>query len=215
MPEMSAYKIPLSAEDLAALGEIILIVGQIDNDMALSLTGLLGVDRPTANRLMWSQEPIDLWSGVLKGRYRHPHFDATVVLAGSEVKGVQRSRNDMIHADYRDAFPHNGTTVTFREAYPWKDELTGNVVASKSRDQTLRPSTDIGQLRNRAARASRLVAHVCFAVAPHGSWEASPWIQSIEPFLAKSQKRPQETYSKPTRLVTFDNVRPTVVDGED
>lgn len=215
MPERSAYKIPLSAEDLAALGEIILTVGQIDNDMALSLTGLLGIDRPTANRLMWSQEPIDLWSGVLKGRCSHPHFDSTVALAGSEVKGVQRSRNDLIHADYLDAFPHNGTTATFRESYPWKDEPSGRVVASRSRDQTLRPSEDIGRLRTWAARTSRLVAHVCFAVAPHGSWEASPWIQSIEPFLAKSQKRPPETYSNPTRVVTFDNVRPTAVDDED
>ena len=119
MQESSAYKIPLSAEYLAGLGEIILIVGQIDDDMARSLTGLLGVDRPTANRLMWSQEPIDLWVGVMKGRCPHPHFDATVALAGSEVKSVQRDRNDLIHADYRSAFPFNGQMVTVRGSCPW------------------------------------------------------------------------------------------------
>lgn len=210
-PERPAYDVPLSEDDLVHLGQIVVILGQIDDDMTRSITGILGVDRPTANKIMRAQDPIDIWAGVLKGRCDDRDFDPALALAASETKGVQKDRNDFIHADYRPAFSFQGDWVTVRgNGLGGAEEWPGKVIASRSRDQKRRHVDELSELRNRAARASRLVAQVCHAVAPHGSWEGSPWFASVEPILAKSAGRSRRPTPTPTRVVTFDNVRPVI-----
>lgn len=209
--ETPAYRIALVPEQLATLGEILVIIGQIDDDMTRSITGILGIDRPTANKLMWTQDAVDLWAGVLKGRNKHPHFDEALKLAASEVKSVLRDRNDFVHADYRIGFKFEGQFVTVRGSSTYEPLSTPmTAVASRSRDQKRRDVDELAGLRNRAARTSRLVAHVTHAVAPHGDWDRSPWLLSVEPFLAKSAGRTPRKDIPPAGLVqTFDGVRPT------
>lgn len=217
--EAPAYRIALIADQLAALGEIVVIIGQIDDDLALSLTGILKIDRLTANKLMWTQDAIDLWAGVMKGRSDHPHFEHAVELARSEVKSVLKDRNDFIHADYRNAFSLNGSLVTVRGSANFEALASPMpAVASRNRDQKRRNASEVAGLRNRAARASRLVAHIAYSVAPHGGWDESPWLPSIEPFLARSSKRAVRTdLAGPKHLQIIDGIRPVPIDelGDD
>lgn len=208
--ELPAYDIVVDPALLHALGEIVVIFGQIDDDMTRSITGILGIDRDTANRLMRNTEAVDLWSGILTGRNAHPDFAFALKLAASEVKGIHRDRNDFIHADYSPAFPFQGGWVTVRGSGATGAEWDGGkVLAARSRDQKQRDTSEIAKLRDRAARTSRLVAHVTYAVAPHGSWEHSPWYAGIEPFMAKAAGRTPNPTPQPTRVVSFDGVRPT------
>jgi hypothetical protein len=212
--EAPAYRIALVSEQLATLGEIVVIIGQIDDDLARSLTGILKIDRPTANKLMWTQDAIDLWAGVMKGRIDHPHFEHALELARSEVRAVLRDRNDFVHADYRNTFPLNGSLVTVRGSANFETLATPiPAVASRNRDQRRRDASELKGLRNRAARASRLVAHIAYSVAPHGGWEESPWLPSIEPFLARSSKRAIRTdLPGPKHLQIIDGIRPMPID---
>lgn len=206
MSELPAYGIPLAKRDLILLGEVIVIFGQIDNEMARSLMLPLGIDRDAANRLMMTQERIDLWAGILKGRCAHEDFDAALCLAVSELKSVNHDRNDFVHADYRPAFSFQGVWVTVRgfassaEDEPW----SGKVIVSRNRDQKRREHEDIQSLRNRAARASRLVAHIACAVDPNRGWGSSSWLFGIEKFLARSAGRPPKSVPPSTSIVTFD-----------
>lgn len=209
--EIAAYDIALEDGLLRALGEIVVILGQVDDDMTRSLTGVLGISRDAANRLMRTQDAIDLWASFMRGRVDHEDYDAAVSLAASEVKAVQRDRNDFIHADYSQAFKFQGNWVRVRGVGRGiAPDPTSTVLAARSRDQNTREATEIAGIRNRAARASRLVAHVVHATAPHGDWGSSPSYSSIEPFLAKAAKREPKATGEPVQVMTFDGVRPIV-----
>lgn len=182
-PEQAAYHIPLTAEEMALLGEVVVIVGQIDDELARSLTGVLNIDRPTANSIMRGQDAIDIWAGCMSGRCTHPEYPRALSLAVQELKAVQRQRNDFVHADYRESMLWQGQWVTFRGQTAGPDLGTpSKVVASRTRDQKKRDSAELRNLREKTARASRLIAHVAYAVAPHGKWD-SPWYPSIRHLL--------------------------------
>lgn len=213
--EIPAYDIALEDGLLRALGEIVVILGQVDDDMTRSLTGVLGISRDAANRLMRTQDAIDLWASFMRGRVEHEDYDAAISLAASEVKAVQRDRNDFIHADYSQAFEFQGNWVRVRGVGRGIASDPGStVLATRSRDQRTREASEIAAIRNRAARASRLVAHVVHSVAPHGSWDSSPWYSSVEPFLAKAGKREAKATGEPVGILTLDGLRPVVGDDE-
>ena len=182
--ENPAYHIPLTGAELALLGEIVVIIGQIDDAMALSLTGVLGVDRPTANAIMRTQDAIDIWSGCLKNRCDHVEFPRALELAAQELKAVMKARNDFVHADYRESFLWNGNWIVARGPEPYELDVPKKTVASRTRDQRKRPASELNEIRAKAARTSRLVAQVTEAVAPHGGWENSPWYGSLKGLLA-------------------------------
>ena len=54
-----AYSIPLSDKDLALLGELVAILGQIEEDMTLTVSGLIQGDRPTTEKVMGSSKAAD------------------------------------------------------------------------------------------------------------------------------------------------------------
>lgn len=182
-PEQAAYHIPLTTGELALLGEVVVIIGQIDDELARSLTGVLSVDRSTANSIMRGQDAIDIWAGCMQGRCTHPEYPRALSLAVQELKAVQRMRNDFVHADYRESMLWLGQWITVRGQTASPDlGMPSKVVASRTRDQKKRDSAELQSLREKAARASRLIAHVAYNVAPHGKWD-SPWYPSIRHLL--------------------------------
>lgn len=198
-----AYQIVLSDAELALLGEVTVILGQIDEEMIRAVSGLISADRATTEAVMGStktQNNSDIWSRLIRLRNK----DALDILwavdhAMTEFPAVQQGRNDFIHADFgveAVAVLEGGREVrisvgrghtTYRNANGERVVIgaTGPIVAKRIRSGRRTPIAGLQALRDRAARLSCLIAHIGWAVSPHGQGKLhnSPWHERLAPTL--------------------------------
>lgn len=197
-----AYQIVLSDAQLAILGEITVILGQIDEEMIRTVSGLIGADRETAQAVMGStrmENNSDIWSRLIQLRNKD-NLDIlwAVGHAMSEFPAVQQGRNDFIHADFgveTVAVLGDGTEVkistgrhyeTYRRPTGERVILgfTGPIVAKRIRSGRKTPIAELHTLRDQAARLSCLVAHIGWAVSVgQGKPHTSPWHDRLAPTL--------------------------------
>lgn len=193
-----AYQIPLSDEALIMLGEITVIMGQIDEDLVRTVSGLIGTDRATADAVMGStkvENNTTIWAKLISQRTSDLDILWLVELATKEFPAVSRGRNDFIHADYNVSVKvMDGVMATTRnvgDTYRDKDGnrirlgFQGQVFAKRVRSGKTTPISELADLRARVGRLSCLIAHIGYCMAPHGraSPQHSPWLDKLGPTL--------------------------------
>ena len=194
-----AYQIVLSDAQLAILGEITVILGQVDEEMIRTVSGLINADRATTQVVMSStrmETNSDIWSRLIGQRTKDLDILWAVAHAVTEFNPVQGGRNDFIHADFAVelpvTLPGGAATLSIERSHetyrrPNGERVVmgfqGPVVAKRIRSGKKTPIAELQALRDRAARLSCLVAHIGWAVSPHGQGKlhTSPWRDRLVP----------------------------------
>lgn len=175
-----AYHIPLSDDDLKLLGELTVIMGQIDENMVTGITGLIRVDRPTANAIMGStkvQDNANIWAMIIRQRHKDKRLLWLVDVAVKEFQALTTGRNDFMHAFYVELDEKTGTSRWAPNPLVWDEAWPTH--AKRVRTGKSRPATDIKTVRDHAAWLSCLIAHVSDWLAV-GSEPPGPWLERVE-----------------------------------
>jgi hypothetical protein len=169
-----AYEIHLNEQELAQLGKLTAILGQVDDLMVETIARLLNVDRDAANWIMGSSKVADnteIWEKVIKNRTADEDVLWLIEHVKKEIVDISRSRNDFIHA----VFWHLTQTDGF-------SFFSQNSVARRVRNTTLRPVTELPEIINQSARLSCLVAHIDHLIAGNPA-ASSTWLERLGPSL--------------------------------
>lgn len=188
-----AYQIPLTDEALVMLGEVTVILGQVDEEMVRTVSGLISTDRETANAVMGStnmENNTGIWAKLIAQRTDDLETLWLVDLAMKEFPVVARLRNDLIHADYIVTVDTDFGSLTMRNlgVTARREDgrrivlgLEGPVNARRVRNGKMTPAEEITGLRDRAGRLSCLVAHIGYLLAHQSSH--TPWRDRLLPTL--------------------------------
>jgi len=175
-----AFTILLNAEQCQHLGELTIILGQVDELMVRTITDMLDVPRETANVIMGSSKVADnstIWSKLIRDRYTDPDLLRYVDFALKEIQEVSAGRNDFIHAYFALAsLSGSGPLIEMpgglHEYAPHPDNAS-KPIAVRIKTGKRTAIAGIKPLRDRAAHLSCLVAHI--------------WDQTSRPAYAKSR----------------------------
>jgi hypothetical protein len=152
MAEKPGRPLVLTKEAHALLGELVEIMGSIE-DMVIKSAAR--VDAEAALRI--GQVPAGLqasiWAQAVTGRAKDPKMEALIPSAQKELESVAEERNSFIHAlftnDYVDGYVEPGYQTAF---------------ATRSKNGRTRPTSDLGVIRDRAAKLSRQIAQIVNAI---------------------------------------------------
>jgi hypothetical protein len=191
-----ASPLVLTKEQHAFIGELIEILGQVDEIMIQTVGRLLRVDREVANKIMGSTNSAvnaAIWDRVIRNRTSEAETLALVSIAMPELTAVAGSRNDFIHAQFTGTYAAPG--------YMQPGYQATSAIRLKSGRTT--PTSKLQDLRDQAATLSCLVAHIDHCTTEGVDRDKSPWRERLGPLLLahlKSQKPPhQEKGLKPPR----------------
>lgn len=183
-----AYSIPLTDKDLATLGELTVILGQIDEEMVQCVSGLVQSNRDTAAKIMGSTQISNnaaIWQALIGQRTKDVDVLWLVAHAVQEIGIVSGGRNDFIHAFFMEASPHGYFTYSssneFAEIRP---ETSAATYAKRIRNSKTTHIAELVTLREKAARLSCLVAHLTQILTSPGDepW-LTPWRDRLLPTL--------------------------------
>jgi hypothetical protein len=163
-----AYEIHLNEQELAQLGKLTAILGQVDDLMIQTVEHVLNVDRAAANIIMGSSKIADnsaIWENVIKNRTADEDILWLIEHAIREIELISKARNDFIHSVF-------SRTYYFADGFSFPSQST---VARRVRSASPRPITDLPSVIDQAAQLSCLVAHIDHLVG--GNPEAtSAWL---------------------------------------
>jgi hypothetical protein len=170
-----AYEIQLNEQELAQLGKLTVILGQVDDLMVQTVERLLNVDRTAANIIMGSSKIGDnsaIWANVIKNRTADEDVLWFIELASKEIEVISCARNDFIHGVFSTVFQlANGFSIP---SYP--------TVVRGVRNTKLRPMSELPSVIDKAARLSCLMAHIDHLVTGNPA-SSSAWLQRLGPTL--------------------------------
>lgn len=183
-----AYQIPLSPRELQCLGELTAIIGQVDEDITRTVSGLISADRPTANLVLGSSKVADnsnIWAALIGLRSKDEDILWLVEHAIKEITEVSKGRNDFVHAFFQHGSVLSISVVEVEDGHAVVYGETEPVTARRVRNNKRRPIAELFDVRDRAARLSCLIAHIGWCMAPHGRDhpEHSPWLERLGPTL--------------------------------
>ena len=166
MSENPAWPIPLTMEERVALGELVVIQGQIEHMMRLILDRTAYGDLsehggvPAFELVSISKASlgaaVDKWLKTLRQRFSQPDLLTKAgVLAGRILQHAER-RNTFLHATYAHFPMHDGrrTGILF-DVSESNRGIPGPVMAFRARDWDLRPVREIFAVRDEAAVLAR------------------------------------------------------------
>jgi hypothetical protein len=172
-----AYEIQLNKQELAQLGTLTVILGQVDDLMVQAVAWLLNVDRQAANIIMGSSkiaDNVEIWANIIRNRINDEDILWLIELAGKESAAVSAARNDFIHA----TFSH---ITQLADGFSIPIQIP---VARRVRKTNLRPVSELPGIIDQAARLSCLVAHVGHLVTGNPA-SSSAWLQRLGPTLPR------------------------------
>jgi hypothetical protein len=191
-----ASPLVLTKEQHALIGELIEIMGQVDDIMIQTVRRLLDVNRAAANKIMGSTRSADnanIWAHVIRNRVADADMENLVALATAEINDVAQLRNDFIHSLFTGDYAAPGYFQPGVQA----------TSATRNKSGSTRPTSELEQARDRAAGLSCLVAHIDHLTKGGEDRGQSPWRERLGSLLQarqKSQKSPhQEKVRKPPR----------------
>jgi hypothetical protein len=171
----SAHEIQLNEQELAQLGRLTAILGQVDDLMIQTVERLLSVDRTAANIIMGSSKIADnsaIWASVIKNRTADEDILWLIEHAIKEIGLTSKARNDFIHSVFSRTY-----SFGFWFVFP-----APQTVARRVRNASPRPITDLTSVIDQSARLSCLIAHIDHLVG--GNPEAtSTWLERLGPTL--------------------------------
>jgi hypothetical protein len=208
-----AYHIPLRQKDLALIGEICAIQGQIEWMMLNTVRDALDIEKALALRIMGSTAigaNSDIWMRCVRKKQRNKYILAMAERAVADIKELSEGRNDFVHAAYfarRKSEPDKPFTFyAERGARPLPTGL--EAVAVRVRNQRTIPVSKLQSVRDAASVISIRIAHVHWMTIIRPKLKLpSPWLHRLdelppldlpkpEPRKAKAQKSPHQSSAK-------------------
>ncbi len=152
MAETPAFHIPLSADELKALGELVAIHGQIEYLMEEMTRLALAVNVETARKILGSagaKTNSDVWIAIIREKCaKRPNALAAAEAAFALMPEISQHRNELIHAIFVSQFP-GGIYIGTQP-----DPNMGKAVARRFKPRTITAATEIAGRRDKAAIAS-------------------------------------------------------------
>ena len=176
-----AFSLVMDDARHAKLGELTVILGQVDEILIRTVQNLLKLDRQAANLVMGSSKVADnagIWSEVIRNHTKDPDLLWLVTHALSEINAVSADRNDFVHAWYERSLGAWGGRFLGWASGVWGG---GRIVSRRVRNTKHRLVVEIDGVRDRAARLSCLAAHIDHLI--QGKSEPSPWLERLAPSL--------------------------------
>ena len=164
LPSMEpAYHIPLTDDELKALGEICAIQGQIEQLMYDAVIWSLSITRSAADAIM-ATTSLDakghIWLEVIKSRWKQ-HLDIVDMAekAAGALRVLTQRRNDFVHAFYAtQVLVSLGTPPSPQPAIvygpPRGMRSSGTPIAIRTRGRKERIASDIPKVRDEIAALS-------------------------------------------------------------
>jgi len=179
------FHIPLSDEQLIALGEICAIQGQIDYIMQLTVENALNIKAGTARAVLGSsglKTNIELWAQIMRDKLTDRMALSLVDLVVKDAEFLAPGRNDFVHAFFAEITPNGGIRlsggVDRKTVVP---KLTRPVMAVRTRNQQKRAAADLSKVRDIAARITHCLWKIFMTPPPAallGKPEPKPHPQS-------------------------------------
>jgi hypothetical protein len=157
--------IPLTDQQLKAIGETCAILGQIDLFMQETVMWLLNVSVPTAAAIMGSTDArarAGVWKQIVETKCQSTQTKDLAETALKQFEKLSGQRNDFVHAFFGTVVErvHGGITEQAIYLHMHPTELLagrqGTPVAIKVRNRKHRPASAIETLRDEAATAAHL-----------------------------------------------------------
>jgi hypothetical protein len=148
-----AYHIPLTDDELKALGELCAIQGQIEWLMANIVMHLLDVPLSTANTILGStvaRTNADVWIEIIRAKCTNDEVRSKAEALVKPLKQFSDDRNVVVHAIYGHA-----ESESFWSLHSYGVRSSKPVVGVRRRNQTRFPNTKIKETRNAGAKASQ------------------------------------------------------------
>ncbi|MFC3324290.1 hypothetical protein [Mesorhizobium cantuariense] len=183
-----AFKLLLSDDQHAVLGELTAILGQVDEILIRTVAKLLNVQRGTANRIMGSTKVSDnagIWAEVIRAKTTDEDTLWLVTHTLAEIQIVSAARNDFIHAWFQIVQRGGAWADGVWKAGVWRDGVWGDkavLEARRVKSDKPRPVSDLQAVRDQSARLSCLVAHIWHLLTQEPAIE-SPWLERLAPTL--------------------------------
>ena len=166
-----ASPLQLTAEQDRLIGEMVEILGWTDHTMIETAERL---DQQTADRMRRSitvPNAVAHWSYAIKNRQNIPSDMVRLIdIAATERKKIAEDRNDFIHALFTGTYAAPGYVAPGYQT----------TIATRIRTEATRSTSEIQELRDRAATLSCLVAHIDHCMK---SDDPSPWLDMVRSLL--------------------------------
>jgi polysaccharide pyruvyl transferase WcaK-like protein len=182
MPDDPVFPIPLTQDQLALIGEICAIQGQIEVLMQEMIHTALRLKPETARKILGSNSirtNADVWRDILLDGAIDAEFIEVMKRAHKAIATLAKGRNDFIHADYQaDAVVtfvnDKGEPIDFQNAEGSTIKFVNSeATAVRVRDRSTRPVKELKMVRDEAARISRMIGHLWALL--RGDPVHSPW----------------------------------------
>lgn len=184
----TAYDIPLTDADLAAIGQICAIQGQIEYLMQQIVQRLLQTNHAATTAIMTSTNSFprisEVWLSVVRDKCKEPHLVGIAEEAFKRMTSLTQGRNHFVHAFYAQSGGNGGFGLTRGSANSdrFLEHLAklDTIVAVRTRDRKMRSKGGIVGVRDDAAKISCALAHVLHELTRPPEWKAqaiapSPW----------------------------------------
>ncbi|PBC02521.1 hypothetical protein [Mesorhizobium sp. WSM3860] len=188
-----AFKLLLSDEQHAQLGELTAIIGQVDEILIRTVAHLLTVERMAANRIMGATKISDnagIWSELVRAKTTDEKILWLVSHAMVEIQSVSAARNDFVHAWFQMVRRDGAWADGVWKEGVWCDGVWGDkavLEARRVKSDKPRPLSELPIVRDRAARLSCLVAHIWHLLTEAPATN-SPWLERLAPTLPPRPK---------------------------
>jgi hypothetical protein len=197
-----AYQIPLNQDELAHLGTLIAIFGQIDDLMVQLVSHLLNIDRPAANVVMGStsvETNVQVWFETIRNRTKDEDILWLIEQVRKEFPDVTMKRNGFIHA----VFFHRTMPIPGVGMVTGGGGFLGGTFIVRPAPLARRykkggPSQSVDELPKLIEQCSRLscmVAHVDHLMAGNPA-TSSPWLERLAPTLRPRLDTAEERKAK-------------------
>lgn len=182
-----AYPFVLTSNEHSLIGEMVEIMGTIDNTMIETVARMLGVNRATANTIMGSTKAASngsIWAEVVRSRFNDPEISDLVNSAVRELADAAQARNDFIHALFTPDYVEAG----------YMEPGIQTTSATRIKSGKSRPTSEVQGARDAIARLSCLIAHIDYCTVENVDRSQSPWHGKLGP-----PPRPHLPTAKPPR----------------
>jgi len=165
-----AFRIPLAAFELQALGELCAIQGQVEHLLVHTLHYVLDLPLETA-RMMLASSSIHTnartWIAVFREKYHDQPILETAEAAFELVERTTKGRNDFVHAIFATPMGNMWKLDVAPKGTRHRRSKGNEAIAVRTRDiGKKRPISDLISVRNDAARLSVLLSEIASEFLP-------------------------------------------------
>jgi hypothetical protein len=165
-----AFRIPIAHSELATLGELCAIQGQVEHLFIHTLHYVLDVKLDAARAILGHTSihtNAHTWIAIFRGKCGDRAVIKMADEAFSLVAGITRGRNDFVHALFATPLGEGWLLHRSPKGRPHRRAKANSAIAIRTRDsKTRRPISDLLRVRNDAARLSVILSDIASSFLP-------------------------------------------------